>query len=104
MRGVEERELPGKKGIAGVFPRFFLQRAAEALLHFGGGGLGKGDDEDFVQRGARVSDAMQAAFDERVRLAGARAGHDEHVAARANRLQLRLRERVFFARRFHLYL
>ena len=102
VRGVEQRELLGKKGIAGIFPRFFLQHAAEALFHFRGGGFGEGDDENFIQRGAFVADAIQAAFDERVRLAGARAGHDQHVAARGHGLLLRWRQRIFgLRRRFH---
>jgi hypothetical protein len=61
VRGVKERELFGKKGIAGVFARFVVQHAAEALLHLGGGGLGEGDNEDFVERGVLAADAIQTA-------------------------------------------
>ena len=92
-----------KKVSSGCLRRFFLQRPAEALLHFGGGGLGEGDDENFIERGAFIADAIQAAFDKRVRLAGARAGHDEHVAARFNGFPLRWRQarNAFWVRRFH---
>jgi len=46
---------------------------------------------------------MQAALDQRVRFARARAGHDQHVAARGDRLPLGRRERIFLsARGIHL--
>ena len=46
---------------------------------------------------------MQATLDERVRLARAGAGHDEHVAARGDGAALRRRERIVLgARGFHL--
>ena len=85
---------------SGRFARveFFLERGAEALLHFRRGGLGEGDDENFIERRAFPAEAIQAALDERVRFARARAGHDEHVAARGDGLPLRRRQdgRIIF--------
>jgi hypothetical protein len=85
-----------KKGRRLDFPAIFFQHAAKALAHFGGGGFGEGDDEHFVERRAFAAEAIEAALDERVRFAGARAGHDEHVAARGDRLLLRRRQRDSF--------
>ena len=77
--------------------------AAQPLLHFGGGGFGEGDDKDFVERCAFVAEAIQTTLDERVCFARARAGHDEHVAARGDGLPLRQRERIVLGTRgFHL--
>lgn len=81
---------------------FFFDHPAEALAQFGGGGLGEGDDEQFVERGAVVVEAVEAAGDERLGLASAGTGDDEHVAARGDRLPLGRRERIVLgARRFH---
>ena len=81
--------------------RFFLERAAEPLAHFRGGGLGEGDDEKFVERRAFAVKAIQTTRDERVSFARASAGHDEHVAARGDGVLLRQRKSIFFVRRFH---
>ena len=53
--------------------------------------------------GAFPAKAIQATLDERVGFARARAGHDEHVAARGDGLPLRgCQWIVFSARGFHL--
>ena len=90
VRGVEERDLLGTMGIAGVFLRPFFQRAAESLAHFRRGGFGERDDENFIERNALFANQIQASLDERVRFARASAGHDEHVAARGDGALLRL--------------
>jgi len=100
-REVEERKLARPVVVAGRFGGFVLEFAAEPLAHFGGGGLGEGDDEKFVERCAFAVEAVEAAGDERPGLAGAGAGHDEDVAARGDRLPLGRREATYFARRFH---
>ena len=79
-----------------------FQRGAQALFHFRGGGFGEGDDQDFVERRTLPAKAIQTALDERVGFTRARAGHDQHVAARGDRLLLRRRERILLgARGFH---
>ena len=73
-----------------------FQRTTQSAAHFGGGGLGEGDHENFLERSRRLflAQAMQTTLDERVRFARARAGHDQHVAARSDRLPLGRRERI----------
>ena len=66
----------------------FFKRGAKALFHFRRRRLGEGDDENLIKRRPFADDAIQAAGDERVRFAGARAGHDQHVAARGHGLAL----------------
>jgi len=70
--------------VDGVGGDFFFHRAAEALAQFGGGSLGEGDDEQFVERRTVAFKAVEAAGNERAGLAGARAGHDEDVATRGD--------------------
>jgi DNA repair protein RadC len=103
VRRIEECELFGTMSVIGIFRRFFFERAAKALAHFGRGGFGESGDENFVERCAFANDAVQTSLDERVRFARARAGHDEHVAARDDSLLLRRRQaRIIFIGRIHL--
>ena len=98
---VDRHRLRGSDWIADL--RIFFNRTAETLAHLGGGGLGEGDDEQFVERRAFAVEAIEAAGDERLGLAGAGAGHDEDVAARFHGLPLGRRERIVLgARRFHV--
>ncbi len=91
-------ELPG----CGLQVAGFFKRGAKALFHFRRRRLGEGDDENFIQRRAFPDNAIETAFNERLGFARARAGHDEHVAARGDRPPLRRRQAVIiFARRFH---
>ena len=94
VREIEKRELAGPVVIGGFGGGFFLEFAAEALAEFGGGGLGEGDDEEFIERDAFAGEAVQAAFDEGLGLAGAGARHDQDVAARSDRAPLSRRKRV----------
>jgi hypothetical protein len=71
----------------------FLQFPAEALAHFRGGGLGEGDDQQLIQRSVFLFETMKAARDQGFGFAGARAGHDENIACRFDRLPLGRRER-----------
>ena len=68
-----------------------LAEAVQSLIQIYGGGRGEGDHEDFLERSGRLflAQAMQAALDERVGFARARAGHDQHVATRGDRATLR---------------
>jgi hypothetical protein len=103
VREVEERELAGPMVVRGGGGGFFFQLHAETLAHFGGGGLGEGDDEKFVEGGAVAFKAIEAARDEGLGFAGAGAGHDEDIATRENRLVLRRRERIRgWGGRFHV--
>ena len=95
VRGIKQRELLLPMRLVRVFQGFFVQHPAEALFHFGGGGLGEGNDEDFINRSFLPANAIKAAFDQRMRLAGAGAGHDEHVATWCHSLLLRFRKRPF---------
>ena len=102
VREVEERKLARPVIVVGIGGHFFLQRGSETLAHLGGGGFGEGDDEQFVERCAFAFEAVEAAGDERPGLAGARAGHDEEIAASRHGCLLRFRQRIFFfARQFH---
>lgn len=80
-----------------------LQRTAQPLFHFGGGGFSEGDNKDFVERCIFIAEAIQTTLDERVCFARTRAGYDEHVAARGDGLPLRQRQAVigFRTERFH---
>ena len=49
VRGVEKRELRGPVRFVGLGADFFLDAFAEPPAHFGCGGLGKGDDEQFIE-------------------------------------------------------
>ncbi len=107
VRGVEERDLFRPMLVEGRGSRDegIFQRTTQPLTHFGGGGLGEGDHENFLERSGRLfrTQAMQTTLDERVRFARARAGHDQHVAARGDGLPLGRRERIVLgARGFHL--
>ena len=70
---------------------------AEELAHFGGGGLGEGDHQQLIHGRAIMLQAMQAAFHERLGLARAGPGHDQHIAARRHRALLRRRKRTGLA-------
>ena len=74
-------------GSAAVFSSRLLQ---EPLAQLGGGGLGEGDDQQFVERRAFAFEAVEAAGDERLGLAGAGTGCDEgRIAARGDGALLR---------------
>ena len=79
--------------------RFCFHRLTEALAHFGGGGFGEGNDEQFVERRVIAGETVEAAFDEGFGFARAGAGHDENVAARDDRATLRWREQINFGGR-----
>ena len=66
VREVEEREsVRGQWFVVRLERRDFSSKlAAEALAHFGGGGLGESDDEHFVERRAFAGEAVQATLDE----------------------------------------
>ena len=61
-----------------------FQRPAETLAHFGGGGLREGDDQQVFQGDAGFAEAGEAALDEGVGFAGARAGHHQYIAPRGH--------------------
>ena len=90
VRGVEQRELLHPARFIRLGANFFLKLFAQPPAHFGGGGLGEGDHENFLERSGRLfrAQAVQTALDQRVGFARARAGHDQHVAARGDRLLL----------------
>jgi hypothetical protein len=97
MGGIEQRQLLGQMegwragfGQAGLG---FFEVLAEALAHFRGGGLGEGDDQQLIQRSVFLFETMKAARDQGFGFAGARAGHDENIACRFDRLPLGRRER-----------
>ena len=98
---VETRDLFRPEMFAWCRDDFFFQTFAETLAHFGGGGLGEGDNQQFVLRRALAFEAVKAAGDERPGLAGARAGHDKAIAARGNCLLLGRCEGAYFVCRFH---
>ena len=81
VRNVEERELVRPMVVGGRGGGFVFEFAAKALAQLGGGGLGESDDEQFVERRAFAFEAVEAAGHERLGFPGARAGHDEDVAA-----------------------
>ena len=58
--------------------QLFLQSGADTVTDFGRGSIGERHDEDFVQRERRLfrKQTIEAAFDERTRLAGTRPGDD----------------------------
>jgi hypothetical protein len=79
-----------------------FQRGAKPLLHFRCGRFGEGDHQNFLERRALPAKAIQATRDERVSFARARTGHDQHVAARSDRLPLRGCQRIALGvRGFH---
>ena len=55
MREVEERELVRPMIVVGGGGGFAFKFAVETLTHLGGGGLGEGDDEDFLERRRQVA-------------------------------------------------
>ena len=90
-------------GSSWLAANFFLDPFAEPLAHFRRGGLGEGDDEQFVERCAFAVQAVEAALDERAGFARAGAGHDQHVAARGDGAALRRRQAVVDSgRRLHV--
>ena len=91
MGVVKKRELLGVTEVTGVFPQLIFQRGAKILAQFGGGGLGEGNDEQFVQRRAVAVEAVETTGDEGGGFAGSGTSHDEHVAAGFDRLLLRQR-------------
>ena len=90
--GVKQRELFLRGQIFGLVPGNFLERAPQALAHFRRGGFREGHHQDFVQGRAVFAQAGQAALNERVGFARARARHHQHIAARRHRRRLRRRQ------------
>ena len=80
--------LPAEFG-GGAF-ELFLEAQPDPLAHFGGGGLGKGDHQDFIEGGGRglVEQTMQATFDQGMSFAGAGAGNQDDVAGGGDGLEL----------------
>ena len=65
VRGVEQRDLFRPARFVRRGAKFFLKLFAQPPAHFGGGGLGEGDHENFLERGGRLflAQAMQATGD-----------------------------------------
>jgi DNA repair protein RadC len=105
VRGVKDRQLLGTMYVAGILLYFFPQRAAKSLAHFGGGGFGEGDDENFTERRVFVAQTIQTTLNERMGFARACASHDEHIAACDDGKLLRWRQASvdFFAGQFHCF-
>jgi hypothetical protein len=88
-----QQELPSEARIIGCFkplPKGLFDPAA----HFGGGGVGEGNDQQFIDVAAvfAVADQMGAAFRQDRGLPTARGGGDEQVyACRPDRSKLILR-------------
>ena len=65
VRGVEQRDLFRPARFVRRGAKFFLKLFAQPAAHFGGGGLGEGDHENFLERSGRLflAQAMQATGD-----------------------------------------
>ena len=90
VRGVKQGELFLQLKNFRCLDQFLLQPEPDALPHFRRRRLGEGDHQNFFERHriGWVEHQAQAALDQGARLAGARAGDDEHVAARGHGLLL----------------
>ena len=96
VRGVEERELFGQafgRGLRSSASFSSIARRRRCFISAAAASV-KVTTRISSSDGAFPTKAIEAALDERVRLAGARAGHDQHVAARGDGLPLRWRERI----------
>ncbi len=94
VREVKARDLFRPKRFVRRRRAFFLQTLAQSLAQLSGGGFGESNHQQFLKRGAIAIEAIEAAGDERLGFAGSGTGHDEHVAARGDRLPLGRRERI----------
>ena len=67
-------------GIVG-FGHFIGKRGMDSGTHFGGGGVGEGDDEHSIDVAIAAEDHLNDALDEHGGLAGAGGGADEQIFA-----------------------
>ena len=90
MGRVEERELFVPTQIMWMHLRLLLKPCPDALAHLGGGRFGEGHHQDLLERYRRLllDETIQAALDQRARLACAGSSHDKNVAARRDGLLL----------------
>ncbi len=85
--GVEQGQLLGQ---AGGFHRRAFEPVAQALAHFGGGGLREGHHEKLIDASGVVvvQQPGEAPLDQRARFARPRARHHQDIAPRGGGFQL----------------
>lgn len=80
VRGIQQGELLREPFVVRLRGLALQQFGAQPLTHFRGGGFGERHHQDVFHRNVRLENQAQAARDECMRLARARAGDHEQIA------------------------